>query len=280
MADEIETVETTEQEPVVEQDELEPVETEAEVANDDDQEIVISIGEEELVADEEVAKAPQWVRDLRKASREKDRRIAELEAAQQAKAAPVEQTLGPKPTLESCGYDEEEFEAKLTAWHDDKRQHDKAADEARKAQEDADRAWQTKLADYETGKTKLGVKDYDDAEDVAKELFSDTQRGIVIHGAANPALLTYAIGKDRKRAEELAKIKDPVQFAFAVAKMEAQLKVTNRTRTVPAPERTISSTGSLAASVDGTLDRLRAEAERTNDYSKVMAYKRQKRAQG
>lgn len=280
MADEVETV--TEQEPVVvEQEGLGGIEgSEGEIANDDDQEIVITIGEEEIPADEEVAKAPQWVRDLRKASREKDRRIAELEAAQAAKMAPVQQELGPEPTLDSCGYDEDEFKAQWRTWDKKKDQIAAAEVEARKAQEDADRNWQTKLADYETGKAALKVADYDDAEDVAKELFSDTQRGIVIHGAANPALLTYAIGKDRKRAEELAAIKDPVQFAFAVAKMEAQLKVTNRTRNIPAPERTISSTGSLAASVDGTLDRLRAEAERTNDYSKVMAYKKQQRAKG
>ncbi len=275
-------VETETDEPITEQviEAVEPVE-QAEVAEgeqpEEDQELVVQIGDEEAPVDEEAA-APQWVKDLRRANREKDKRIRELEAAQVV--VPEVKTLGPKPTLESCGYDEDEFETKLTAWHEDKRKADKEQEDALKAQQDAQAAWQAKLASYEEGKGALNVRDYDDAEDVAKELFNDTQRGIVIHGAENPALLTYAIGKNRKKAEELAAIKDPVQFAFAVAKMETQLKVSNRNRTVPQPEKTISSSGSLAGAVDGTLDRLRAEAERTNDYSKVMAYKKQQRAKG
>lgn len=280
MADEVEAVDTTiTDEPVVEQEVVMP---EGEVANDDDQEIVISIGEEELPAEEEVpADAPQWVKDLRKSDREnkkllrdRERRIAELEAITSGRVD-VEEELGPEPTLDSCGYDEEEFKAKTRAWDKRKDEIDARKAEARTAQEEADATWQGKLASYQTGKAALKVPDYDDAEAVALELFSDTQRGIIIHGAKNSPLLTYAIGKDRKRAVELAAIKDNIQFTWAVAQMETQLKVTNRSRSVPAPERTISSTGSLAGSVDGTLDRLRAEAERTNDYSKVLAYKRQ-----
>jgi hypothetical protein len=89
-------------------------------------------------------------------------------------------------------------------------------------------------------------------------------------------LLIYAIGKSTKRAKELAAITDPVKFAFAVAKLETQLKVTNRKAASP-PEKTVQGTGRVSGTVDSTLDRLRAEAEKTGNYSKVMAYKRQKR---
>jgi hypothetical protein len=99
----------------------------------------------------------------------------------------------------------------------------------------------------------------------------------VLQGADNPALVIYALGKNPKKAAELAKIEDPVKFAFAVAKLEKELKVTNR-KAAPAPERMVSSTGRVSGAVDSTLERLRAEAEKTGNYTKVLQYKRQKAA--
>ena len=59
----------------------------------------------------EEPRAPDWLRDLRKSNREKERRIRELESQLQAPSAPV--ALGEKPTLKGCDYDDEKFEAAL-----------------------------------------------------------------------------------------------------------------------------------------------------------------------
>ena len=121
------------------------------------------------------------------------------------------------------------------------------------------------------------MRDYDEAEATALDTFDVTQQGIVLQGSDNPALLIYAIGKSAKRAKELAAITDPVKFAFAVAKLETQLKVTNR-RAATAPERTITTSGGrVSGSIDSQLERLRAEALKTGDLSKVMEYKRRKK---
>ena len=77
--------------------------------------------------------------------------------------------------------------------------------------------------------------------------------------------------------KELAGIQDPVKFAFAVAKLEAQLKVTPKRKPTTKVEKMIKGSGSLAGTTDKKLDRLRAEAEKTGDLSKVHAYKRQLR---
>ena len=42
------------------------------------------------------------------------------------------------------------------------------------------------------------------------------------------------------------------------------------------PETRVTGNGRVSGAVDATLERLRAEAERTGDYTKVAAYKRQK----
>lgn len=272
-------------------DTLEAIEinTEANDASDDennavsddegegDDDVVVSIGEESPPQEEE-ARAPEWVRELRKANREKERKIRELEAKLNATATETKPVaLGPKPTLEACDYDSEEYEKKLADWYDQKRHADAAEAEAQ-AQRDAEaKAWQDKLDSYAKARASLKVRDYEDAEAVALETFNVTQQGIVLQGSDNPALIIYALGKNSTKAKELASITDPVKFAFAVAKLETQLKVTNR-KAAAAPERTISTGGGrISGSVDSTLDRLREEALKTGDMSKVMAYKRSKK---
>ena len=251
---------------------------EADDDGDGEDDVLVSIGEESPPQEEEV-RAPAWVRELRKSNREKERKIRELEA--QINTAATENkpvALGKKPSLEDCDYDSEEYENKLSAWYDDKRIHDASESEA-VAQRDADaKAWQGKLNSYAKARASRKVHDYEDAEAVALEAFSITQQGIVIQGSDNPALIIYALGKNAVRAKELASITDPVKFAFAVAKLETQLKVTNR-KAAASPERTISSGGGrISGSVDSTLDRLRDEALKTGDLSKVMAYKRSKKS--
>lgn len=250
----------------------------AETSTTDD-EVVVSIGEEPPPQEDEEKQAPEWVRELRKKNREDQRRIRELEeqlkANQTAETKPA--VLGKKPTLEDCDYDSERFEQELTAWHERKRQQDLAATEARKAEEAQQEAWKKKLETYGTAKAELKVKDFDDAEAALQDHLNVTQQGIIVQGSENPALVVYALGKNPKKAKELGSITDPVKFAFAVAKLETQLKVTNR-KAPPPPEKTVQGTGGTSGSVDSTLERLRTEAEKTGDYTKVTAYKRQKRA--
>lgn len=262
------------------------VETEAEAPQiesggqaeaDDDDEVVVSIGDAPPPEQEQAERAPEWVRELRKSDREKTRRIKELEAklSSTTETKPVVE-LGPKPTLESADYDSDRFEAELTAWHDRKREVEAREADERKQREAADKAWQDRLDSYQKAKTSLRVKDYEEAETAIQDAFSVTQQGIVINGADNPALLIYALGKNPEKAKELAAINDPVKFAFAVAKLESQVKTTNR-KAPPPPEKTVSGHASAGA-IDNQLERLREEAARTGDYTKVHQYKRQKRA--
>jgi hypothetical protein len=217
------------------------------------------------------------VKELRKANREKEKRIRELEAklTQTTEKKPV--ILGPKPKLEDHDYDADRFEAALEDWFDRKRVADAEAQKAQQAEHAQKQAWQEKLDGYGKAKAELRVRDFEDAEAVAQELFNITQQGVVLQGADNPALVIYALGKNPKKAKELSDIKDPVKFAFAVAKLEKELKVTNR-KAAPAPERMISSTGRVSGAVDSTLERLREEAARTGNMTKVIQYKAQKRA--
>lgn len=250
-----------------------------------DEEVVITFGDEVPPAanDDEVdgKPAPQWVKELRKQARDLARENRELKQAQQTaqqQAAPAAPTVGEKPTLEGCDFDPDKFEAELTSWHERKRKADDAAAAARQEQEALQAAFQQRLTSYKAAGAALKVSDFADAEAAVHDVLNPTQLGIIVNGADNPAQLVYALGKSPAKVKELAAIKDPVKYVFAVAKLETQLKVAPR-KTPPAPERQVRGTAGGATGVDNTLARLEAEADRTGDRSKVIAYKRGQRRQ-
>jgi len=247
-----------------------------EAANDDD-EVVVSIGEESP-PQEEKEPAPEWVRELRKNYRELQREKRELEArlttSQKAEEKPL--SLGAKPTLEQFDYDAEQFEVALERWYENKRKVQEQ-DNAKKAeQQKAEQDWQNTLKNYGSLKSQLKVKDYDDAEHVVLESLNETKQGIILHGAKNPALVVYALGKNPQKVKELASIDDPVKFAIAIGGLEKELKVTSRkTASPPPPESKVRGSAPISGAVDSTLERLREEAARSGDHSKVFAYKQQ-----
>jgi len=186
---------------------------------------------------------------------------------------------GAKPKLEDYDYDAEKFETALSGWFDRKRGVDDHAAKQRQSEETQKQAWQARLDAYGKAKASLRVRDYEDAESSVTESLNVTQQGIIVSGAENPALVTYAIGKDPAKLKELAAISDPVKFAFAIAKIETQLKVNPR-KPAAAPESVIKSTTRLAGGgQDQVLERLRDEADKSGDFTRVVAYKAKLKAQ-
>lgn len=248
-----------------------------------DEEVVITFGDEAPPAsnDDEIdgKPAPTFVRELRKAHREQAKRIRELEqekAAREAAAAPAAQTVGEKPTLEGCEFDPDRFETELTSWHERKRKADDAAAAVRQEQEAQQAAFQQRLTSYQAAGAALKVSDFADAEAAVKDVLNQTQLGIIVGGADNPAQLVYALGKSPTKVKELAAIKDPVKYVFAVAKLETQLKVQPR-KAPPAPERVVRGNAGAATGVDNTLARLQAEADKSGDRSAVAKYLRDRK---
>ena len=265
-----------------EDEESEEPDEEEELSDGDDSDggVVITIDGEAPTPEQD--KAPDWVRELRKDHKETQAENRRLQAELAELKKPTTVTLGPKPTLEGCDYDSEEFEKQLTTWYDQKR---KAAEEEAQLEADAKQqqeAWNQRLDAYNEQKTKLGVDDFEDAEAAITTTFNQTQQGIIVSGAKDAALVMYALGKNPTKAKELAAINDPVKFAFAVSKLEEKISMSKKTRKAPQPEKRVATgTGSKANGVDSQLERLRTEAEQTGNYTKVNAYKRklkQKRA--
>lgn len=254
--------------------------------DEDDSEVSITLGDapppgagdEEEELDEE---APAWVKDVRVQNRELNKKLREQELelkklkTPQAAQEPEAPKLGTKPTLESCEYDEEAYEASLTKWHDDKRKVEKHQEEVQRKQEEEKAENQRVVDSYTAASQKLKVPDFRESEELVSIALSDVQKALILNGADNPATLVYALGRTPEKLKELAAITNPLKFTTAFAKLEEKIKVTKRTDK-PGPERSIPSTGgtSRVAGVDKNLERLEAEAEKTGDRTKIQAYKR------
>ena len=265
------------------QEDPEETQDEPNQSNDEtseDEEFVITVGDEEPEPSDDDdfsgKPAPTWVKDLRKKEWEARKRIKELEAqVQQAKPdnKPIE--VGPKPKLADFDYDEDQFESAVEQWHERKRQVEQQQAAKQAEEEKAKQAWQNKMQSYEERRQNVAskVRDFEEVEEAAKDKLTATQQGILIHAAENPELILYHLGKNPKKAQELSEITDPIQFAFAAAKLDSQMKIQTRKPSTQ-PERKPSGSAGLSGVVDQKLAQLEAKAAKTGDRTELIKYKK------
>lgn len=304
----METLEKTDREAEIEQDEVvdqvalkeEPTETpetttetdvdaektseepEIKEDEDDDGEIEVSIeGDSPTSEDEDKEKeAPEWVKNTRKENREKtkllkqrDKEIEELKE----KLNPDAGKLRPKPTLESNGDNEADYEADIEKWFGEKQEHDnkqKAEEDSQKQELDS---WKAKETAYFEGKTsiKSRIPDYDDAVEEAESALSDMQKAAILGYFEKPEILIYALGKSPE-LENLAKITDPMKFGLAVQKLESKMKVGKRKPQTPPEEIVVGST--QIKGKDAHLEKLEnSKKAKAGDRTEINAYQRELR---
>lgn len=223
-------------------DEEESSESDEEDDNQDDVELLI--GDEESPPQEN-ANESSVIKQLRKANREKDKQLKAFRAQQQAPEAP---SVGDKPTMESCEYDEAKFEAALSNWHAQKRKVEEhgaqEAEEQRKAEEDQ----QQRVAAYEQSKGTLGVKDFDDAEDAVKAELSELHQTVLIRATNDPARVVYALGKRPEIRQAISQLNDPLAIAAELGRLEATIKLKPATKAKPKAQRQIKGSGTVTKS--------------------------------
>jgi hypothetical protein len=250
-----------------------------------DDEIVVTLGEEPAANDDEDARrAPEWLRELRKSNRELTRVLREREteiARLKGPGATAAVTVGERPKLSDpdIDFDEDKFGLALDAWMTRKASADEQQRTKAQAEEQQRTRWSGRIDAVTKAAATLKVADQEEAALAFEDTFSAVQQGIVLGGpddAKTSALLRYALGKNPKRAKQLATIDDPVKFAIAIGKLETELKVTPR-KSAPPPDRVVRSSVAGSAAVDSRLTELQAQADKTGDRTKVAAYLRQKK---
>jgi hypothetical protein len=216
------------------------------------------------------------IRRLREEVRKRDAELKVYRTSQPSQPQVIE--VGPKPTFESCEFDEGRYETELDAWKERDAKAKQAEADALKVQAAQQETWNKELAEVETQKSQLKVKDYDQAAEVVQATFDVQQQAMIVRASINKARMVYALGKSPAKAAELAKITDPVKFIAEVARMEG--KVTVQRKSAPPPEQITRGSAPLSNAVDKHLEKLEAEFQRTGDRTKIVQYKREQKAKG
>jgi hypothetical protein len=241
---------------------------------DGEEEIEVSLGEE---SDETESGLITDLRQRHRKLKQKYRKTQyELDQLKTPQTEIVDEP-GPKPTLEACDYDSDEYDKKISTWFDKKHRAEAAQKEAAARAEKEKAELQRIYHNYEERKNKLKkmVKDFDESEDAVTDALSITKQNIILCATKKPELIVCALGKSPAKMEELSKL-DDIQFSMELARLEDNLKVGKR-KPKTKPEKTVNGTGTLSGTTDRTLERLRQEAAKTGDMSKVMQYRRKKR---
>jgi hypothetical protein len=167
-----------------------------------------------------------------------------LERGQTATQAPgtrsaPEAPTRPRPTMESCDFDQDRYIEEVADWKIEQREHKtKVTTERTTQQQQAERVQQ----DFEGRRLKMvgsGREKYPDFEDVAFSVPVSDVLGAIVLSSENPADIAYHLGKNREVFEQINRL-DPISQAIAVGRLQAQISSTPpRTAVNPPPIKTV-----------------------------------------
>ena len=240
------------------------VTTESEQAEEQPDEYSLHIGDEEIPLTEEDddhvdgQPAPQWVKDLRKNNREKDKELRELRRQLeeiQSKPAEVQQpqsdALPPKPTLESCDYDEAAFEQAVTDWHEKKSRAEQQKQQQQRQQQEYQQRFQQRIEAHQKRASTLPVKDYQQMEEIVRAEVPDLHKEILIHCADEGSeLIAYGLGKSQQLRQRVAAETDPLRAAFLLGQISKQVSLAPKAKKAIKPEPEVRGGGADAKQDD------------------------------
>lgn len=219
--------------------------------------------------DEGAAPVPESDNSVIRELRERNRELTARLKASEARSQPEQIEVGEKPTLESCDYDEERYEAELDAFKDRKAKAERLEKDREAEQEKQATQWREVQAAYDADKAGLNIPDFESAEAEVAAVLPESHRALLLKSGKGAALVA-ALSQSPKTLEDLSKL-DPADAAMMIGELRS--KVQMKTRARPNVDRPVRGNAS-AASADKELERLEKEAERTGDRTKLINWKR------
>lgn len=252
---------------------------------EDDGEVVIAIEGEEPEADEDAEieaelgdkgkHALKAARDAAKAARQEARELKAKLAEREATATPAPALK--RPTMEECGFNEDAFAEKMSAYVIAQREADSKKEAEQAEAKTRETAYQEKLTRYHAEKAKVGVDD--DAQALVVTALNAQQQAALMDASGDPAKVVAALAKTPKVLAELSGIKEIHKFTYRLAQIEG--KITMTTKAPPPPETKLKGgIGIPAGNLSAQLEAAEKRADVSGDRSEVIRLKRQIRDAG
>lgn len=248
--------------------------------SEEDGEPDFSFGEEGEAGEGEEANDTPVIRDFRRREREKDRELRLLRRENETLKSTQQPAIvdpGPEPNFETEG---ERYDWDADAWTKERVRpwmQQKAAYE--QAQRDAEQHTQQIKQAYEGARSQFKYAGMREAEERVFAEVGPVLRDVLIYAKA-PELVA-ALDSHPDQLQRLAGITNPVEAILAVGEMKGKLKVNSKSkRKPPAPDQPARGSGTIAPGArEAAEKRLEAEADKTGDRSKLIAW-RSKNKQG
>lgn len=255
--------------------------SEAENTSDDEEDdgVYLSFGDDEVEKTKEddgglVKHLRRSLKDSTKEKRELQAKLAELQRQQQSDPVKPEDQIGKKPDLEDYDWDQDAFAEALIQWNAKKQEIEKEIEQKREAERQEAEKWQNVLDNYKESKQRIRNDDFELVENVVLETLSQEQHALILASSDKPALEVYMLGKNPDDLKRLSEIKDQARFVYELAKLQATKGPKMAGKKKPAPEKRVKGSAPRVNGKDAKLQRLREEAQRTGDFTKVAQYKR------
>lgn len=224
----------------------------------------LQIGDEEISLNPEEddhidgQPAPQWVKELRKGFKETQkenrdlrRQLEQIQSKPAEAQQPQSDVIPPKPTLESCEYDEAAFEQAMTDWHEKKGRAEQVKQQQQRQQQELQQRLTERLTKHQERAAKLPVKDYREMEDIVRQEIPVIQQEILIHAADEGSeLVAYALGKNQQLRQRVAAETDPIRAAFLLGQISQQVKLAPKPKKAIKPEPEVRGGGADAKQDD------------------------------
>ena len=210
--------------------------------------------------------APEWVKEVRKENRELKRQLKQRESQH----AEQQQALREKPTLDAHDYDSDAYEQDYAEWLSEKSQHEAKVQAEQQKYQHYDERYKSSV-----DAVRAKVADYDEIEQSIVDTVPPQRQALIKMLVDDPAKMVVALGKSPAQLEKLAGL-DDIQFAKQIVLMEQQMSSNSKSRNPNKPKPKTHELEGAAGGTDTKLAKLEAEAAKTGDRSKVIAYKRNK----
>lgn len=269
--------------PESEEDAGEGEEAEGDTESDDEEpaeRLEFYVEGEETPAPE--AKDTRAFAKMRKALRDKEIRLAELERQLESQSQPVgapDPGSEPDETDEDINFDQAKLKKRTIEWNE--KVHARRAWDAEQAKKAETVQQETReiMDKYGSAKTVFSkqVQGYDEAEEAFNRMFDAPRQDVLFRNCANPAKVIFLLHTRYPEVmERLSKSTNRDEIVRELVKLEVMVK-TRKVGTPPAPGKRISGSGSTVQGEDPKLKRLRAEAAKTGNMKPVTDYQRELR---
>ncbi|MEG3384067.1 scaffolding protein [Salmonella enterica] len=219
------------------------------------------------------------VKHLRKTIKEKDRELKELMRQSQK---PVEQqpviTQPPRmPKLddEDIGFDEEIYQQRMAKWAEENGKYQEQVRERKREEEARTATLQQKAANYMQRVKALKVAGLPGwSEQAVREDVPVHIQDMILLESEKPEIVVLALGRNAELRKQLAEATNPVAIGRLLERIESKARIMPKAKTTAATTPTVK--GSNGAVINN-LDKLKAKALETGDWTPYFAAKKAKK---